>query len=342
MKQKIDCWNYFPEKNTYFLKKQCGEYNKTKPFKGLSILSNLHLTKATICKLEPLLVSGANLKVTATKDLNTDSQVIDYYSQQNIYIKPEEIQKYQYDIVLDCGASLIDNIDPKFGFIELTKSSNLENIKHKKFNYIDIDKTQLKEIENLYGTGDGFLRAIKNQLLGIENKAFMVFGYGKVGQGIVKALSKYTKDITVIETDKIKIEQARNHGLKAFNIEEHQKIKSELQSTFLAVTATGEKDIVSKYFDKKDFKGVYKANMGTYDEWGKHFSKKDILGNKKPLNFTLSEPTEMKYLDPIFYAHNHAIQLLLDTPKKIGQVLFSKEKDQEIVSKWSSIHNFRF
>ncbi len=338
----IDSWKYFPKKSTYFLKKQWDEYNKIKPFKGLSILSNLHLTKATICKLEPLLVSGANLKVTATKDLNTDSQVIDYYSQQNVYINPEEIQKYQYDIVLDCGASLIDSINPKFGFIELTKSSNLENIKHKKFNYIDIDKTQLKEIENLYGTGDGFLRAIKSQLIHLENKAFMVIGYGKVGQGIVKALSKYTKDIIVIEIDKIKIEQARNHGLKVFNIEDHQKIKSELQSTFLAVTATGEKGIVSKYFDEKDFKDIYKANMGTYDEWGEIFSETDILGNKKPLNFTLSEPTEMKYLDPVFYAHNHSIQLLLNTPNKIGQIFFPNEKDQEIVSKWLSIHNFNF
>jgi adenosylhomocysteinase len=340
VKKIPEIWHLFPEKSTYFLKKQWDEFNRIKPFKGLKILSNLHLTKATICKLAPLMVSGAKLKVTATKDLVKNKEVITYFSQEGIYVDPKKIQEDQYDIVLDCGASLIEKIHPTLGFIELTKSVDLEKYKKNTFNYINIDKTKLKEIENFYGTGDGFLRALLEQNLEINNKGFLIFGYGKVGQGILQALYPFTRSISIVEIDEDKIKDARKKGIEAFNIRDYQKIKDRLKNTFLSVTATGEKGFISTYFKKEDFKGVYKANMGTYDEWGHLFSKQEVMGNKNPLNFILSEPTKMKFLDPIFYAHNAAIKFLLHKDGLLtkGEIDFPVSEVEKILSEWIKIH----
>lgn len=341
MKQDVTPWKYFPKKNTYFLNQQFEKYKITKPFRKLNILSNLHLTKATMCKMAPLIVSGANVTITATADLFKDKKIVDCYLKSGLYLDFQEAENYQYDIVLDCGAALINKIRPSLGFIELTKSTDLESIIDNPFNYVDIDKTKLKEIENLYGTGDGFVRALKSQSINIKNKSFLIFGYGKVGQGIAKALGHYTKDIAVVEINENKINKAIEEGFRCLNIENYQEIKKLLTNTFLAVTATGEKGIISKYYSKNDFKFTHKANMGTYDEWGDLFEAETIMGGKRPLNFTLTEPTCMKFLDPVFFAHNTAIELLIKATKGTGQILFPEAQDKKIIEEWISLHRFK-
>ncbi len=58
---------------------------------------------------------------------------------------------------------------------------------------ISIDDCQIKNLEAILGTGEAFVRAFQ-ELTGedISDKEFLVIGYGKVGQGIAKALKKYT------------------------------------------------------------------------------------------------------------------------------------------------------
>ncbi len=81
--------------------------------------------------------------------------------------------------------------------------------------------------------------------------------------------------------------------------------------------------------------------MGSEDEFGKDYHAKDIMNDKLPINFHLDMPTDVKYLDPIFYAHNVSIDYLLSRQLKNQLYPFPREKDFEILFKWVKYHNYQ-
>ncbi len=334
-------WQEYKPKNTYFLRSQFYDYNKRKPYKGLKILSNLHITKASICKLQPLLVSGAFVNVTATKYLNVEQDALDYLKNKGLYIPPEQAYNNEYDVILDCGSGFINHNKIRLGFVELTQSEIIYN--HKTPSpIIDIDKSKIKIIENLYGTGNGLTRGLKQLKIPITNKNFVCFGFGKVGKGCVLELKKYSpNNIIIIESCADKIQTANNAGFQAVHIAHTNCLNTTISHAHCIITATGKKELISANFDNKIFSHIHKVNMGTFDEWGNKFTEKEILGNKKPLNFILDEPTEMQFLDPVFFAHNKSIEILMNTSNARGIIPFPEEEDNKIAQEWCTIHNFR-
>ena len=139
----------------------------------------------------------------------------------------------------------------------------------------------------------------------------MIFGYGKVGKGIVNALESAgtpKKHIVIVETSLDAYLQAMKNGYRGFLLnkkadsqESIQKIQSLLPQIWAVITATGQAGALSHYFSQSDYDPVpLLINMGTLDEFGARFSPKRILNHKKPANFMLEYPTEVIYLDPIF------------------------------------------
>ena len=79
--------------------------------------------------------------------------------------------------------------------------------------------------------------------------------------------------------------------------------------------------------------------MGSEDEFGYKFSDESVLAKKMPINFTLSEPTLAKYLDPIFYIHNVALDVLINQRDNVGMIDVPKSLDEEILQEWCFYHN---
>lgn len=298
--------------------KQCTQallntWKNTLPLFKQKILINCHLTKATLLIVELFLFSGAEVKVTCTDDLVCHEPIKEIINDLGIYLLPDELSlvayKNYFDVILDCGAYLANSLVPRKGFVELT---HVENSRYQTTNcpVISVDNSFIKRLETSFGTGDGFVRAIKELSLKTSSdyrlKTYLIFGYGKVGEGICACLHRalVPKDrIIVVEANEENRIAAKNKGFRAYSIsQDEQTIKQLLQDSIsCAVTATGIKGSISQYFSPLDFSNVeYLCNMGTYDEWGDDFAEDFILHKKRPLNFMLDYPTKILYLDPIF------------------------------------------
>ena len=82
------------------------------------------------------------------------------------------------------------------------------------FPVINVDDSNLKKLEGMYGTGESFVRAFKERTgQSIHNQSFMVFGFGKVGRGIVKYLLRETPHITVVDQSEKQLSDAKKWGL---------------------------------------------------------------------------------------------------------------------------------
>lgn len=312
------------------------------PYRGLKVIHNIHLTLSTICKIIPLLLSGADVTVTGTHTLTVHPEALRLIKKAGVKWVNENQISDDYDIALDCCAGLLHKVNPRIGTVELTQTG-VHHYKNYTLPYpvISVDNSVTKNLETFYGTGDGFVRALQNLTNEeLNKKNFVIFGYGKVGKGVVHALSAYTTNIIVIEKRLKAIHEARNKGLVCVNFNNHNEILNILdKGGFCGVTATGENGIISESFNKADFQNFeYLANIGSEDEFGVKFSSKDVLFNKNPINFSLADPTLMKYLDPIFYAHNHSIDILLSKKFTPGVHNYPKTQDQYIIKKWFTYH----
>jgi adenosylhomocysteinase len=340
------------------------EWQDTLPLFQKKILINCHLTIATLMLIELFLFSGAEIKITCTEDLVSHESIKEIISNLGIYLSPNEVQqelyKEYFDVILDCGAYLANSMRPKIGFIELT---HVEHSKYVSTNcpIISVDSGFIKNIETTYGTGDGFVRAIEeiylNSGANYKNKKYMIFGYGKVGQGISACLVNSgvpQANITIIEANEPRVNTAILDGFLSLSIQNDcDIIKSFLHTTHCAVTATGVRNSISNYLNHKDFLNVeYLANMGTYDEWGESFPLDSILHQKSPLNFMLDYPTKICYLDPIFAVlacatldiinQNHTPQFIIKKPnlatekKVLNTWLQNSTLHQKMREKWLS------
>ena len=288
------------------------EWQATQPLLNKRILINCHLTIATLILIELFIFSGAEIKITCTDDLVCHEEIKDIFLNLDLYLSPEEVHqetyKHYFDVVSDCGAYLANTLEPKIGFIELTHVERSEYISTKR-PVISVDKGFIKQIETTFGTGDGFVRAIKKIYLemGInyKDKSYIIFGYGKVGQGISSCLMAKgvpQNQITIVEMNELRKNSASLDGYTSLSILENlETIRKIIPTIDCAVTATGQMNSISNFLNYEDFSQVeYLANMGTHDEWGSSFPKDAILYDKHPLNFMLDYPTQICYLDPIF------------------------------------------
>lgn len=333
----------FSKEEMPFLSHSIEKMSREKPLLGKKIVHNCHMTLSTICKIAPLLVSGADITITMTPGLKCHDGIVELMRDFKInFVEPTNL-KDDYDFSLDCCAGLLDIIHPRLGAVELTQTGSVQ-YKKAKGNYpvISVDESRVKRLETLLGTGDGFLRALLYfTQQDITNKKFILFGYGKVGHGIYKAISPYTKQIVIIEKNPNLIHQIIHEHKIVLSIENLNEIKNQIKHAFCVVTATGEQGMLSNYFTRDDFETCeFLANMGSEDEYGDNFTDEDALYGKAPINFALAQPTLLKFLDPVFYAHNYGIEILLKTKFTKRFNYLPKKISREIVSLWGKYHQF--
>jgi S-adenosylhomocysteine hydrolase len=349
LQNKIQELNFQERQCTNFILEQY----KNKPLHGTTILLNCHLTTATLLLVEIFLRYGAKLKITCTEELVCHPSILNLVTDLGLFISPRNLEekKYNFDVVIDCGAFLANILHPKIAFIELT---NADESKYININcpVISVDKSVIKQIETTYGTGDGFVRAIESVYAergnNFKDKNYLVFGYGKVGKGICASLYQSglsKKSITVVEINHFLQAEAMASGFKtACALKNQNDIVATLNNEInCAVTATGVTNCISSSFTPCNFKKVeLLANMGTYDEWGSFFPNESILFKKRPLNFMLEYPTRILYLDPIF-ALLACATLDVVKEKNINKFSIQKPKletEKEILNVWLK-NNFK-
>lgn len=272
-----------------------------------------------------------------------------------------------FDLILDC-AGQFSACHPRFGFVELTRSGVQFYEKCEHPVYV-ADSGVVKRIETCLGTGEGYVRALAQ--LGYDfcldsdgldagrdtldsgtdgapsgGKKFIVFGSGKVGQGIVLQLLRSGADVHVV-TD---CSRGANpfldaNGVPVTDCNDLDAVASLVRGADFVVTATGVKGALDRpeIVEALLASGAVLANMGVEDEYGPGVPASRVLAEKKPLNFILEEPTHLKYIDASLALHAALGELLLResamsgsdgaaASKKAGPMDPPSELEQRILS----------
>ena len=326
---------------TPFLDAHREHVQHSRPYDGLTILHNVPLTLATVYKIEALLLGGAIVTVISPTFFPIETRTFDLLNAANVKVQMEHPPHEEFDIHLDCCAELLSLSPPKLGAVELTQSgSKIYQSSATNYPVVSVDDSKLKVLETFFGTGDGFYRALHQQVgSDLHNKPFVIFGHGKVGRGILYALRHFTNDLTVIDIEKNLT--VRYPDVKYIDSCDIDQIKSAIMNSYCTITATGIKHLISDYYslDKNDFGSSLLTNMGAEDEYGPNFKSADVLFDKRAFNFSLTEPTAFRYLDPIFYSHNIGIDLILSKQVNKGYNPFPHDLAHNILKQWQSIYN---
>jgi len=341
-------WNIHPLADLPFLLNYRHYCEKEKFLQGVSVLNNTPLSLETLIKVDCLLAAGAAVTLTATRFIkpSTQCKTYDYIAAMNLRFIPDHADlepfKNDFDFVLDCGAELFNTVHPKKGTVELTGSGTLVYKSQAcalNVPIISVDDSKTKTLETFFGTAEGFVRALKQfSSVDLSNIKVVLFGYGKVGNGIIYGLSSYTSSITVIDQSDVALQKAQHNKLKAFSIYDIKQVKKAVAQADLIITAAGAPGLISTIFKREELKGKLLANVSADDDFGSVVPAEDVLGKKQPLNFQLETPTLMRYLDPSFYAHNLCVELMIKDNFSVGYHPLPTHIDEEIIGKWEKLH----
>jgi len=335
----------YSSEETKFLDEQLQYMQKYKPYTGMSIVHNIPLSVEAVAKVQPLLVSGARVTVTPMASIvpKTKQKAMDILRRSNVDLREQSELAATYDFVLDCGAELARKVYAKEGVVELTRSGAIFYESHgTTVPVLSVDGSKTKQLETFYGTGDAFVRGV-NQFIDkdISEYKVLLFGYGKVGQGIVYACDKAgVNQVYVVDSCNDKIDLANSLGCHATHFANTKKLHEAIKQSDIVVTATGITNFISNNFEKDIFANKILCNMGANDEYGAKFSNTDVLYDKSPINFSLDEPTKTKYLDPIFCAHNYGIKWIREFKMNSGLHNMPAHLDEEFINQWEQFYEY--
>jgi adenosylhomocysteinase len=327
------------------------EWAQTRPFDGLRVLAATPVFRNTLLQYRALLAGGADLVVgvagsdaddgpSSGAEMPCDPGIVEVLRGNGIpVIGLQEALALEtagrgFDLVLDC-AGQFSTCHPRFGFVELTRSGVqfYENCEHPVY---VADSGIVKRIETCLGTGEGYVRALAQ--LGHDfddGKKFVVFGSGKVGQGIVLQLLRSGAKVQVV-TD---CSRGSSPFLDANDVpvtdcNDLDGVAALVRDADFVVTATGVKGALDhpQIVEALLASDAVLANMGVEDEYGPSVPATCVLAEKKPLNFILEEPTHLKYIDASLALHVALGELLVrGTQKETGPMDPPSELEQKII-----------
>ena len=303
------------------------EWAQTQPFDGLRVLAATPVFRNSLLQYRALIAGGADLVVGIGGSENgatmpCDNGVVRLLRESGIQVigvqdaLEAEAEGFGFDLILDC-AGQFSACHPRFGFVELTRSGVqfYENCEHPVY---VADSGIVKRIETCLGTGEGYVRALAQ--LGYDfraggavldgassaGKKFVVFGSGKVGQGIVLQLLRCGASVQVV-TD---CSRGSSPFLDANDVpvtdcNDPDAVATLVRDADFVVTATGVKGALDRpqIVEALLASNAVLANMGVEDEYGPSIPATRVLAEKKPLNFILEEPTHLKYIDASLALH---------------------------------------
>ena len=308
------------------------EWAFSRPFEGLRVLAATPVFRNTLLQYRALLAGGANLVVgiagsgkdcagadAAGAAMPCDLGIVDVLRENGIpVIGVQEALEMEaagrgFDLVLDC-AGQFSACHPRFGFVELTRSGVqfYENSEHPVY---VADSGIVKRIETCLGTGEGYVRALAQ--LGHDfddGKKFVVFGSGKVGQGIVLQLLRSGANVQVVtDCSRGSCAFLDANDVPVTDCNDLDGVAALVRDADFVVTATGVKGALDRpqIVEALLASDAVLANMGVEDEYGPGVPATRVLAEKKPLNFILEEPTHLKYIDASLALHAALGELLL-------------------------------
>ena len=268
------------------------EYSKSKPLKGARIAGCLHMTIQTAVLIETLIELGAEVSWSSCNIFSTQDHAAAAIAKENISVfawkgmSEDEfdwcIEKTLYsfkdnkplNMILDDGGDLTNMVLDRFpklidgikGISEETTTGVArlyERVKDGKLPIPAIninDSVTKSKFDNKYGCQESLVDAIRRATdVMLAGKVAVVAGYGDVGKGSAASLRGAGVRVIVSEIDPICALQAAMDGFEV------KKISNVIKEANIVVTATGNKDIISKsHFLAMRDKAIV-CNIGHFD-----------------------------------------------------------------------------
>ena len=268
------------------------EYSKSKPLKGARIAGCLHMTIQTAVLIETLIELGAEVSWSSCNIFSTQDHAAAAIAKENISVfawkgmSEDEfdwcIEKTLYsfkdnkplNMILDDGGDLTNMVLDRFpkliddikGISEETTTGVArlyERVKDGKLPMPAIninDSVTKSKFDNKYGCKESLVDAIRRATdVMLAGKVAIVAGYGDVGKGSAASLRGAGVRVIVSEIDPICALQAAMDGFEV------KKISNVIKEANIIVTATGNKDIISKsHFLAMRDKAIV-CNIGHFD-----------------------------------------------------------------------------
>lgn len=263
------------------------EFERTKPFEGITISSCLHLEPKTINLGLTLQAGGAEVAMTGCNPLSTQDDAtaagaalgLNMYgwrgeNNEEYYQNIHKVLDHDPDILIDDGADMIflvhrerrEILDKLKGACEET-TTGIHRLKAMaednalEFPVMAVNDAYTKYLfDNRYGTGQSTMDSIMGSTnILIAGKTVVVCGYGWCGRGVAMRADGLGANVIVTEIDPIRALEARMDGYRVMKIREAVKYAD------ILITVTGNIDVV--YGD--DFKhmkdGCIMANSGHFN-----------------------------------------------------------------------------
>ena len=305
---------------------QFRKWNEEKPLSGKKLLDGTPVFTNTLLKYASLIAAGAELSVGYSSNIPYDPEIISFLTKIGIPCI-NRCEAGEFDVIMDCNGVYRDK-KPKYGFVELTRSGayRFAGINEP---VIMVDDSRIKAIETCLGTGESFLRGMKQ--LGYQDlsgKKIVVFGCGKVGRGVVFYAGRAGAEVFAIDDPAAVVSHVGGTLISRFD---REKVLDLLKNAWCVVTATGKALSLAdqEFIDILNNGSQIVVNMSVEDEWGSGIAPERVLNRKQPLNFMLSEPTLLQYIDPTLALHSHAALELIQIDYLPGIRKASLEVEQE-------------
>ena len=316
---------YLPEEYPA-LAAQAERWRKSRPLAGKRIFDATPVFRNTMVKYYALLCAGAEVTAAVGKNIPCDVEICRILPQFGIRVADAGIERETFDVVADCAASS-RQVKSRSGYVELTRSG-LEYYRNWKQPVFSADSGVLKKLETILGTGEGFLRAMRQlKYDSFSGKKVLIFGGGKVGRGVAMYAELAGAQVTVADMKRVTL-PPRTAYLDAAD---HAKVEAAIRDAWCIVSVTGVAGALAPFAPALAESGAVIANMGVEDEFGVELPASRVLNDKHPLNFILDEPTHLKYIDATMALNNCGIEKLLFETLPCGINFPSRELERSIV-----------
>ena len=287
---------YYEDREFPALRYQYEVWRQSRPLEGMRVLEATPIFRNTLAKYLALSLAGAEVMVSVSPEIMSDASIVASLPDWGIGVTRSPELEGCFDVILDCAGGH-SALEPEVGYVELTRSG-VEKYEDAVKPVFLADAGRIKEIETCLGTGESFLRAMRHfGYADLRGRLVVVFGYGKVGRGVVMYALKAGARVAVV--DALDKSEQVPEGVDFVLLEDHDVVKRVLNVAFCLVTVTGVRHALHGKVDWEPVlsSGILLTNMGVEDEYGPEVPDSRVLNGKFSLNFALPEPTLMRYIE---------------------------------------------
>ncbi|TNE87485.1 MAG: hypothetical protein EP330_18655 [Deltaproteobacteria bacterium] len=249
----------------------------SRPWEGMTIALNLHLTSLTAALVRELQLGGGTFVVSGASPATTHAGTVEMLRNEGIEVytgrgrddRFAAVLDHKPDLIVDVGFELVNALldrRPKQaadtrGAIEITRSG-ITRLRQRAdalpFPVLNINDGRLKNaVENRHGVGEALWQAVA-QLTGMHlaGRRVAVLGYGPVGKGLAMYARAAGMAVEVVEPDPVRRLFAHYDGFVTPALDEA------LARAGVVVTATGRGGALTLEDVSKARNGVVLVNAG--------------------------------------------------------------------------------